>query len=250
MALMKIIYTIWLREIKRFLREKPRIIGNLATPFMWFILMGIGLSSVTTLGSNYLGFVLPGVIGMSILFTSIFSGVSVIYDKQFGFLKEILVAPVPRSSIVLGKVAGSATISIINGIIILVLGTAMGVVQINSLGQIFGAILVMGLISFSFVSIGIAIASRLSSMEGFQVIMSFIVMPLFMLSGTFFPLDSVPAWMKYISIVDPLMYGVDGLRSLLLGTSEFPLYVDLFVLGTFSAMMILISTYLFGKINE
>ncbi len=246
-----IIYTIWLREIKKFTREKPRIIGNLAMPFLWLGIMGVGLSATIASGGNYMAFITPGVIGMSLLFTSIFSGVSVIYDRQFGFLKEILVAPASRTDIVLGKVAGSATISILNGILVLILGMLFGGITIEMItpGGFLLALLFMALISAAFVSLGLVIAASMNSMEGFQVIMSLLVMPIFLLSGAFFPLDNVPPVMGIAAAIDPLMYGVDGLRGALIDVSRFAFYTDLGVLAAFSAAMIGLAASMFGKLK-
>jgi len=246
------IYTIWLREMKRFIRSKSRIIGNISMPFIWLAIMGVGLNSTFTIpGINisYLNYMAPGIIGMTLLFTSIFSGLSVIWDKQFGFLKEILVSPIPRISIVLGKIAGSSTISIINALIILIISISMGAIYIKNLTiyNIVEAIIFMILISISFVSIGLAIASRLDNMEGFQVIMSFLVMPIFFLSGAFFPIENVPNWMKVLAFIDPLMYGVDGLRGSLLGISKFSIWIDFLILFVFSVSIILLSTIMFKK---
>ena len=248
----QVIYTIWLREMKRFIRARSRIIGNIATPFVWFILMGVGMNSTLfSMDFNYFTFIAPGVIGMALLFNSIFAGISVIWDKQFGFLKEILVAPVSRQSIVLGKILGSSTISLINGLLILLIAIVLGSLQLSSLTLLglAASIIFMLLIAFSFVSIGLAIASKLSNLEGFQLIMSFLVMPIFLLSGAFFPIDNVPVWMKILVYFDPLLYGVDGLRASLIGTSYFPLFVNFGVLIFFCTIMILLSSYLFSRME-
>lgn len=249
-----IIYTIWLREMKRFLRAKPRIIGNLAMPLIWFAIMGVGLNSSFVIPDarfTYLNFMTPGIIGMSLLFTSIFSAISVIWDKQFGFLKEILVSPISRTSIVLGKITGSATISLISALIFLSIATAFGGVPFGSLTALSTskAVLFMTLISFSFVSIGLVIASKLNNMEGFQVIMSLMVMPLFFLSGAFFPIENAPQWMRVLAHVDPLMYGVDGLRGSLLGISQQSILLDISVLAGFSLLMIAVATFVFKRIQ-
>ncbi len=242
-------YTIWLREMKRLLREKPRLIGNLATPFIWLAIMGVGLASSVVLPGgkgNYLTFVVPGVMGMTILFTSIFAGISVIFDKQFGFLKEMLVAPIPRSSIVAGKIAGSASVAIMNGTIILIVAALFGISFPNlSILTFLTAVVLMALTSIFFVSLGLAIASKLDSMEGFQVIMSLLVMPVFLVSGSFFPLENVPGWMKTLALIDPLRYCIDGIRAALVGQSQFPLIVDFGALLLLSAVMWIASTFLF-----
>ena len=247
-----VIYIMWLREMKRFLRARSRIIGNVSMPFIWLVIMGIGLSSSLTIPGmpiSYFSFIAPGVIGMSLLFTSIFAGISVIWEKQFGFLKEILVAPVSRTSIVLGKIFGSVTISVFNGLLILVIAILVGGIPLSgiSLPALLLAIVFMIMISFSFVAIGLSIATRLNNMEGFQMIMSFLVMPLFFLSGAFFPLEGVPIWMKSLAYLDPLFYGVDGMRAMLIGAGQMPVWVDFTVLIGLGTFMIFLASYLFRK---
>lgn len=251
---MNSIYTIWLREMKRFLRSKSRIFGNLSFPIVWLGLLGVGLNSafaIPNMQGNYLNFMAPGIIGMTLLFTSIFSGISIIYDRQFGFLKEILVAPVSRISIVLGKILSTATIAVFNGLIILIFSLILGAIPLKniSIGNIGASILFMALTSVCFVSLGLAIASKLNSMEGFQMIASFLVMPMFFLSGAFFPIENVPGWMKILAHLDPLMYGVDGLRASILGFSQYAIWTDLAILASIAVGMIIISGALFRKMG-
>ena len=248
------IYTIWLREIKRFLRAKPRIIGSIMMPFIWLAIMGVGLNASFTIPGakgNYLNFISPGIIGMTLLFSSIFSAISVIWEKQFGFLKEMLVAPISRTSIVLGKVVGSATISTFNALIVVIIAIILGGIHLSSLNAVsaFSSLLFMILISSTFVSVGLIMVSRLNNLEGFQVIMSTLVMPLFFLSGAFFPLQNAPLWMRILSHGDPLMYGVDGLRASLIGTSQFSILVDIAVLVGFSVVMVTLAGFMFRRIQ-
>ncbi|MBI2971793.1 MAG: ABC transporter permease [Candidatus Aenigmarchaeota archaeon] len=243
------VYAIWLREMLRMVRARSRIIGGLAMPFFWFVFIGAGIGSAfSTPGMDYTAFLAPGILGMVTLFTSIFSGVSVMWDRQFGFLKEILVAPVSRTSIVIGKTLGGATTAVINGVIMLAISVALGAVQPGY--GILVAVPLMFLIAVCFVSLGLAIASRMKSMEGFQLIMSFLVMPIFFLSGALFPLQSAPTWMKLLSYADPLTYGVDGLRNALLGSGMFPMWLDVSVLAGFTVALILAGAYLFRKSIE
>lgn len=240
------VYTIWRREIIRFSRTKSRIISSVAMPVIWLIFIGVGFSSSFQLpGVNYMDFLAPGIVGMIILFTSIFSGVSVIWDRQFGFLKEILVAPVSRASIVLGKTFGGATVALINGTIMLVISTSMGLIPFES--NFLAAFAFMGLTSISFVSIGLIIATQMRSMEGFQTIMSFLIMPIFFLSGALFPIENTPDWMRFASYVDPLTYGIDGLRgSLGLQVNTPTIFSGIMLLG-FCSGLILLGSYLFRK---
>ncbi|MFQ5815414.1 MAG: ABC transporter permease [Candidatus Hydrothermarchaeaceae archaeon] len=241
------IHTIWLREMKLFLRARSRIAGSIATPFFWLAFVGMGFRSAFTINlpTDYLTFMAPGIIGMSLLFSSMFSGLSVLWDRQFGFLKEILVAPVSRVSVIVGKTLGGATISTIQGIAILFISLLMGV-QLKGTAGIPIAILFMVLISASFISLGLAFASRMEDPHGFQLIMGFIIIPIFFLSGALFPIDRLPAWLRILSYIDPLTYGVDGLRGALIGISQFPIWLDFLAVGGFLALATIIGSYLFS----
>jgi ABC-2 type transport system permease protein len=201
---------------------------------------------------NYVQYIAPGIIGMAILFTSIFSGISIIFDREFGFLKEILVAPVSRVSIVLGKAFGGTTTAMIQGMIMFIFALFLGVGFSSELGVVGGFLVAVGfmfLIGLSFVSIGIAIASKIQSMEGFQAIMSFLIMPMFFLSGALYPIDVLPNWLKVLTYIDPLTYGVDGLRYAIQGSevAQFPVLLDFGVLLSFCVGMVLLGAYLFKK---
>ena len=214
---LKTIYTIWLREAKTFARERFRIIAMIGQPLLYLFILGNGINSGVTLngssGINYLTFMYPGIIGMSILFTSIFSAVSIIWDREFGFLKEVLVAPVPRWAVAVGKTFGGATIAIIQATILIVLAPVIG---IHLSPMIVVEMWVMAfLIGVALTGLGIVIAARMTSMQGFQMMMNFLVMPLYFLSGAMFPLASAPAWMKALMTIDPLTYCVDGLRNII-----------------------------------
>jgi ABC-2 type transport system permease protein len=247
------IYAIWLREIKRYLKSKARVIGSGGQPIIWLAIFGVGLGSVFAIAPhlNYTTFLAPGIIGMTLLFTSIFAGINVIFDKQFGFLKEILVAPVPRSGIVMGKILGSSTIALLNALIILVLVVVFGIIPLSSLSilSVAAALYFMGFISAIFVAIGLIIASYLNNIEGFQVIINFLVMPLFFLSGAIFPLTSAPLWMKAISTIDPLQYGVDGLRGALVGVHAYPIYADAIVVFIIALVLVIISDITFKRMQ-
>jgi ABC-2 type transport system permease protein len=213
----KTIYTIWLREVKTFAREKFRVIAMIAQPLLYLLVLGNGINSGVTLnangGINYLTFMYPGIIGMSILFTSIFSAVSIIWDREFGFLKEVLVAPVPRWAVSIGKTFGGASIAIVQATIMILMAPIIGISL--SPAMIVEMWVLAFLIGVALTSLGIAIAARMASMQGFQMIMNFLVMPLYFLSGAMFPLSSAPSWMKALMVVDPLTYCVDGLRNII-----------------------------------
>jgi len=234
-------YAIWLRELTRFLSERTRIVGALGQPLIYLIVMGTGFGATFRAtavpgGFSYLVFMFPGVLGMTVLFTSLFSAISVIWDREFGFLKEILVAPVSRASIVLGKVVGGATVATLQGLILLALAPLVGV-RLTPV-EVLQLCLVMVLVAAALTSLGLAIASRMSTMEGFQVILNFLVVPMWLLSGAFFPMRGLPTWMAVLVRVDPLTYAVDALRGVIYAGSPLagalvvhPFGVDLAVIA-------------------
>lgn len=244
----QVIYTLWLREMKWFIRGRTRIIQSIVQPFLWLAIVGLGLSSAFKLpgGQSYLNFMAPGIVGMTLIFSATMSGVSVLWDKQFGFMKEILVAPVSRTHIMLGKALGGVTTSMIQGMLLLVAISVVGIVP-SSIGAVLQVLVFMVLISLAFVSLGLAMASRMEDPIAFPLVINFLVLPLFFLSGALFPLATAPDWMKGIAYFNPLRYGVDGLRGAIISVSELPITVDLTVLIVFSAAMILLGGYLFRK---
>lgn len=248
---MGIIYILWLRQLKRYIRNKSRIIGSLGQPILFLVALGFGFGPIyqrASHGANYMQFITPGIIAMSILFTSIFSGVEIIWDRQFGFLKETLVAPVSRIQIMIGRTLGGATVAMIQGCIVLSLSFFVGF-RIQNVYFFPLALIAMFLIAILFTSIGTAIGSTLSDMQGFQLIMNFLVMPLFFLSGALFPLQGLPSALTVITLCDPLTYGVDALRLTLGGNSHFPLSLDLLLLVLLSSLVVSIGAYLFSKIQ-
>ncbi|MBN2478518.1 ABC transporter permease [Candidatus Micrarchaeota archaeon] len=243
------VYFIWKRELIRFFRSKSRVIGSLGMPFFLLAVLGSGLNNVMEVsGGNYMDFITPGIIAMVLLFGSLLSGITVIMDRQFGFLKETLVAPVSRLSIVVGKSLGGATTAIIQGILILGIAMAMGVaVDLTSIPVL---LILMLLVSLSFVTLGVALASLMEDMHGFQLVMNFIVMPMFFLSGALFPIDTAPEIVRYISYIDPLTYAVEGMRYLLLDYSYLPLSIVFGVLGGFFIITTSLAVYLFNGIES
>jgi len=246
---MDIIHAIWLRSMKRYLRSKSRIIGSLAMPIFFLLFLGFGLNSVVSIpgmGEDYISFLIPGMIAMSVLFTSVFAGIQIIWDKQFGFLKETLVAPVSRLEIMLGQTFGGASTAFIQGIFIMVLSLFLGITLAPGFLLAF---LFMLLIGISFTAFGIAIASRMEDIHGFQLIMNFVVFPIFGLSGALFPIESLPDFIKPLTLLDPLTYGVEGIRYGLTGASQINPLVCLVVLGGFAVVMMGIGAYFFRKIK-
>jgi len=247
---MNTIYILWLRQIKRYLRSRSRIVGSIGQPLLFLVAFGFGFGPIFAKagGGNYINFIAPGVIGQAVLFTGIFSGIELIWDRQFGFLKETLVAPVPRLEIMIGRTLGGATIATLQGLIVLTLSLLVGF-RPFSLAMLPAAILVMFVIALLFTGLGTAIAALLDDFQGFQLIMNFLVMPLFFLSGALFPLDSAPAFLKTISIFNPLTYGIDALRITLVNVSHFHLATDLAVLSILTAVVFAVGAYLFTKIE-
>lgn len=247
---MSTIYILWLRQVKKYLRSRSRIIGSLGQPLLFLLAFGFGLGSVFQRAGegNYIQFLGPGIIMMSVLFTAVFSGVDLIWDRQFGFLKETMVAPVSRLEIMLGKTLGGATVAGLQGTIVFVLTLFVGFRPENLLLLPVAAVFVF-LIALLFTSLGIAIASTLHDMQGFQLIMNFLVMPIFFLSGALFPLQGLPRIMEAITRINPLTYGIDGLRGALINGSKFGITTDLLVISILTAILLGIGSYLFERIE-
>ena len=243
------VYVLWLREIKRLVRARSRLVANLAQPLLFLVILGFGLSYARFPGFSgelsYLDFLAPGMIVVAVAFSSMFSGVLVIWDRQFGFLKEVLVAPVSRLSIVLGKTLGGSTVALLQGLAILAVCVALGV-HVDLLGLPLG-LAFMVLTAFFAVGLGLIIASRLDDFEGFSLIMNLLVMPMILLSTAFFPLHSAPEWMRPVILLDPLTYAVDGLRGALIGSNVNSLAVDLAVLGALCCSTLLLGSFFFKR---
>ncbi|HNR25225.1 MAG TPA: ABC transporter permease [Methanobacteriaceae archaeon] len=242
------IYTIWLRENKRFVRYRSRILTSVVTPLLWLLIFGTGLGSAVRFGGvvgGYKTFIYPGIIGQTILFTAVFSGVSVIIDRQYGFLKEILVAPISRPAIVFGKALGISTTALIQGLILLLLSFVVGI-QMTIEIFLQSAVVIL-LISLGLAGLGLLIASFTDSMEGFNLILSFIVLPIFLLSGALFPVTNLPSWLQIAVYLDPLTYGVDALRAIILKTSVLPLYLSVAIVSLFTILMVLTSAFIFSR---
>lgn len=245
-----VVYILWLREMKRFFRTKSRVVGTMAMPLLFLIFLGFGFARMNVPGvsqnTNYLNFLVPGIIGMSLLFTSTFAGLSVLWDREFGFLKEIMVAPVSRISIALGRIAGGISTSLIQGISILLISFLLGF-KIKGLIPLFLSILFMALVSAAFVAIGLGIASQMKDIHGFSLIMNFLIFPLFFLSGALYPIQNLPGIVRTFSYIDPLTYGIDGLRGFLTGISNFSIFLDIILILTFSLLTVFIASLLFER---
>ncbi|CAD6490300.1 MAG: ABC-2 type transporter [Candidatus Argoarchaeum ethanivorans] len=241
------VYTMWLREMLRFKRAKSRIVGSLATPLFFLIILGTAMGSSYNI-ENYKEFMAPGIIAMVLLFSSIFGGISVMWDREFGFLKEILIAPVNRFCIALGKAFGGVTTAMIQGVLLMIITNGFGVHYKSLFGMLL-SIPIMFIIGIGFISLGIALATKIESHEGFQMVMSFLTMPLVLLSGAFFPLSKLPDWLRIAVHLNPLTYGVEALRFTLIGESEIPIVVCLVVLTSFAITTTAIGGWLFGRME-
>lgn len=241
---------LWLRELKRYSRSPAQIVGSLGQPLLYLVALGFGLGPVFRQAGqgSYLQFVAPGVIGMSVLFSSIFSGIGLLWDRQFGFLKETLVAPVPRLHIMIGRTLGGATVSFFQGTLVLALCLVFGF-RPATLSAIPLAFVFMALICIVFSALGTAIGSTLQNMQGFQMVMGFLVMPIFFLSGALYPLRDLPTPMMVATRIDPLTYGVDGLRGALLGAAQFSALTNFAILVGVAAAFLIFGAYQFSKIQ-
>jgi ABC-2 type transport system permease protein len=247
---MSAIYILWLRELRRYVRSRAQLVASLGQPLLYLLALGFGLGPVFQKAGHgsYLQFVAPGVIAMTVLFSSIFSGIALLWDRQFGFLKETLVAPVPRVQIMFGRILGGATVAVIQGLLVVLVCLLAGF-RVVTPAALPLALLFMGLIAFVFAALGTAIGSTLENMQGFQLIMNFLVMPIFFLSGALFPLTNLPKVLDMVTRFDPLSYGVDGLRTSLIGLSHFGAVMDLSILCLVAMLFLGLGSYLFSKIQ-
>jgi ABC-2 type transport system permease protein len=240
------IYILWLRDIKRYWYDKARIFASLGQPILFLFVLGTALSPSFKgpSGLNFSEFIFPGIVSMTVLFTSIFSAISIVWDREFGFLKEVLVAPVSRWSIVTGKALGGSTVALFQGTLMLLLAPLVGV-RLTPF-SVVGALFVMFIIGLAMNSLGIVIAARMKEMEGFQMVVNFLIMPLFFMSGALFPMDKLPAWLTVLNRLDPLTYGVDLLRAVILGIHSFPVLLSLSVIIGFMIVMFAIAVFEFN----
>jgi ABC-2 type transport system permease protein len=243
------VYAMWLRQVKKHLRSKPRMIGSLGQPILFLVALGYGFGTIFQQAGegNFITFLAPGIVAMSILFSAMFTGIEVIWDRQFGFLKETLVAPVSRFRIMLGRTLGGATAALIQGFIVFLISIALGFRP--SLIMLPVAFVFMASIAILFTSLGTALASKMQDMQAFPLIMNLLMMPLFFLSGALFPLDKAPEALKLAVYLNPLAYGVDGIRATTTGVSHFGLAVDLAVQLGLTLLVLFIGSRLFEKIE-
>ena len=246
---MNTIYILWLRQLKKYFRSKQRIFASLAQPLLFLFAFGYGFSSIyaKASGGNYIQFLAPGIIAMSVLFTAVFSGIEIIWDKQFGFLKETLVAPTSRFNIMFGRTLGGATVAMIQGMIVLIITFIFGFRPL--LGGVILALIFMFLTALLFTALGTAIASKLDDMQGFPLIMNFLVMPLFFLSGALFPIAGLPKIFGDLVKLNPLSYAIDGIRGALIGPHNFPYSLDGVVVMIITLLCLWVGAYFFSNIE-
>lgn len=241
-------YAVWLREFKVYLREKERVVSSLISPLLWIFAFGTGLGSVVNLGGvNYRTYIYPGVLVMSVLFSSLFYGVYVIWDRKLDFLKEVLVAPVSRTSIFIGKALGGCTDVMLQATVLLILSFFIGVhIPFHALILAF---LLLFMIAIGMVSLGLAIGANMTSPEGFMLVVNFVMWPLFFFSGALFPLDQLPEWLSGATLLNPLTYGVDAVRGTIIGVQHFPLVTDIGIFSLFALVAIGIGALSFRRMQ-
>ena len=247
---MRVVYILWLREVKKYLRSRTQVVASLGSPIMYLGVLGFGLGPVFQRAGegSYLQFMAPGVIGMTVLFSSMFSGIALLWDRQFGFLKETLVAPVPRLWIMAGRTLGGATVATVQGLLIFLVSLVAGFRPV-SLRALPAALAVLVLTAVVFAALGTAIGSTLKDMQGFQLVMNFMVMPIFFLSGALYPLANLPKALALLTRIDPLTYGVDGVRGALIGVTHFGVAFDAAALAAVAVLLLAFGAWRFSKIE-
>jgi len=239
-----------MRQIRKYVRARSRIIGALGQPLLMMLALGYGLGSVFQRAGqgDYLAFLVPGVMAQTVLFTAVFYGINVLFDKQFGFLKETLVAPVSRFKIMLGGALGGATTSLFQGILVFVIALVLGV-RPHEWSMLPVAVLVMFILSLSLTSFSSGVASIVNDMPGFQAINQFLIFPLFFLSGALYPITSAPRALQIVANLNPISYAVDALRICLLGIGHYGLPLDFAVLSVTLIILVAFGSYRFTKIE-
>ncbi|HIG99544.1 MAG TPA: ABC transporter permease [Thermoplasmata archaeon] len=255
MSELKGIYALWYRETKVFLRERSRVISSIINPLLWLLIIGGGLGAAVSFGGvNYQTFIYPGVLIQTALFSSVFFGVYIVWDKKVDFMKEVLVAPMRRTSLFVGKIIGGSTDTLLQILILFAIGIVFTVAGIMpglhlTVFSIAVSLAFLLVTTVGLVSVGLIIGSQMESPEGFQLIISFLIFPLFFLSGSLFPITNLPTWLAPFIFVNPVTYAVDGIRGVLLDISQFSLLFDFAVVSLFAVVMILIGTYAFKKMK-
>lgn len=247
------VYALWIREFKVFQREKSRVVSSLATPFLWILLVGTGFAATTRFAAdsqyasvNYTHFLFPGVIAQAILFQTVFYGLYIVWDRKLDVLKEVLVAPVSRTSIFFGKVVGGSTESLLQSVIMFSVGLVFFRVPVAGVLKAIPFVLALAI---GFVALGLFIGSFFESLEGFNVVVSFLLFPVFFVSGALYPVENLPAWLDFVARANPVTYAVDGLRGSLIGIYRFGYFTDLAVIAGFAVLAIAAGTWAFQRMR-
>jgi ABC-2 type transport system permease protein len=258
-ALMRNLRTInmvWFRELVRLRRMPARIVTGIAQPLLFLLVLGAGLGSLIgsegVNGIDYQEYLFPGILAMSVITSSLFASVSIVWDREFGFMREMLVAPVSRTSLVLGKAIGGGTVAVLQGIVLIVLAPFVGVDL--TIGRVF-ALLGALLLAFALTSLGIVLSSRMQRMESFQMVMALVMQPMIFLSGAVFPLRDLPGWLAVLTKVNPATYGVDLCRRAVLdnpvplmwGDTVVPVWVDVAIVLAIGSAMLAVAVRLFER---
>jgi len=245
--ILKGIYALWYREFKVFQREKSRIISSVFLPLFWYFIFGRGVGSITNTKVNYQHFIFPGFLAMTIIFSSLFNGAYIVWDKKVDFLKEVLITPLSRATIFTGKVIGGMTDALLQASILILIGFFLGIPF--SLISLVLTLFMLFIFAIGLVSLGLIIGSFLESPEGFGLVSSFVVYPLFLLSGALYPLDEIPGWMKVLTHIDPATYAVDALRRAILHTSSQSFIFNTAIICLFDVILIMIGTLAFKRMK-
>jgi ABC-2 type transport system permease protein len=245
-----VIYVLWQRQLLRYFRSRARMIGSLGQPVLFLLAFGFGFGPVYARAGHgsYVQYLAPGVIGMGVLFSAVFSGIELIWDRQFGFIKETLVAPVPRYQVMLGRTCGGATVALLQGVIVSIVCLLVGF-RPEHPGHWPLALLFMMLIALSFTAVGTAIASLVEDFQAFPLVMNFLIMPLFFLSGAIFPLQGLGVGMRTVTHANPLSFGMDGIRGALTGLWQFSPTLDMTVLAALAVVMLAFGSLMFSRIE-
>ena len=245
---LKGLYALWFREFRVFTREKSRIISSVCLPLFWYFIFGNGVGSAMPAGAgNYQHFIFPGFLAMTIIFTGLFAGAYIVWDKKIDFLKEVLITPLSRTTVFFGKAMGSMTDALIQSYFLLLIGIVLGIPF--TLSSILLSMLMLFVFANGLISLGLIIGSFMESPEGYGLISSFVIYPIFLLSGALYPLDNLPGWMKLLTRLDPATYAVDGLRSVILGTSSMSFTANLLVVLGFDVAMMFVGTWAFKRMK-
>ena len=244
---LKGIYALWYREYKVFLREKSRVIASVFLPLFWYFIFGNGVGSIASTQSDYKHFIFPGFLAMTVIFSALFNGAYIVWDKKMDFLKEVLIAPLSRTTVFVGKVIGGTTDSLLQAYILLVIGIFLGIPF--TAGSFILTAFILFYFTIGLVGLGLIVGSFMESPEGYGLISSFIIYPLFLLSGALYPLDNLPGWMKILTRLDPATYAVDALRNVMIGASTWPLMTNLGIITVFNIVLIIIGTWAFNRMK-